>query len=337
MKSDQTTESLTLKSRPTPSKLQSSLLSDMELPLRQEFFPLGFAVEILTNDAHVLTAAAESFSHRRLRHGATGLQIRVGVSSGATKRCPPLPVRRQFGHLYTMTADPQNQAVLDLETGMNFVWLERSATLDSLYLRQNFLEKVIYLLLGAFMVTDIHAGCVSKGGKGILLCGDSGAGKSTLAYGCAQAGWTYTSDDTCYLLHRSAIPRVVGHSHRVRFRPEACALFPELVGQVITPRLEGKPSIELPVELLPPIDTATEANIHAIVYLKRGTQEHPGVQLLPKGSGAQRLSDELFSAGDVRARHVKHLETLAETPTFELHYANLTEGIDALHGLLSRI
>jgi hypothetical protein len=323
--------------KPVPSALQASLLSDMDLPLRQSFFPLGFAVEILTNDPDVLVAASESFGHRRLRYGATGLQIRIGVSKGITKKCPPPPIRRQFEHLYTMVADPQNQAVLDLKTGTNFIWIERSAVLDRGYLRQNFLEKIVYLLLGAATVTDIHAGCVSREGKGILLCGNSGAGKSTLAYGCARSGWTFTSDDTCYLLHGGATPHVIGHSHRVRFRPEARDLFPELAPHAETLRMEGKPSIELPVTMLPLIHTATEASVKAIVYIKRVNGKQASLQLLPKGTGALRLSEELFSAGDIRLGHVQHLETLAETPTFELQYEALNDGIAALQGLLSRI
>jgi hypothetical protein len=317
--------------------LRSSLLSDMNLPLRKSFFPLGFAVEILTNDPGVMNAAVQSFGHRRLRHGVTGLQIRVGVSEGTTKQCPPLPVRRQAGHLYTMVADPHNQAVLDLKSGMNFIWIERSAVLSHNYLRQNFLEKVVYLLLGASTVTDIHAGCVSKEGKGILLCGDSGAGKSTLAYGCARTGWIYTSDDTCYLLHSAGAPRVVGHSHRVRFRPEARELFPELAEHTATIRLEGKPSIELPTSALSMVSSSAEVTVNAIVYLKRAQGSRAVLHALPKGSGASRLTDELFSAGDVRIQHAIHLETLAATPTFELHYEKLDEGILALQQLLSRI
>src|SRR5665213_2624050 len=84
--------------------------------------------------------------------------------------------------------------------------------------RHNFLEQMVYLLLGSSVVTDLHAACISKDGKGVLLCGDSGAGKSTLSYACARAGWTYTSDDTSYLINDLDLPTVIGHSHRMRFQ-----------------------------------------------------------------------------------------------------------------------
>src|SRR5271170_3821768 len=316
---------------------QDSLLCDMELPLRRTFYPLGFAVEVLTNHPEVLEAAAESFGNRHLRHGSTALQIRVGVSETGCTGWPPEPIRREYNHLYLMVADTENQALLDLRAGANFVWLNECALKSRLYLRYNFVEKVVYLLLGASVVTDLHAGCVSKNGKGILLCGDSGAGKSTLSYACARAGWTYTSDDTSYLINGSPLPRVIGHAHRVRFRPAAKTLFPELEHREVTPRMEGKASIEVPVWELPRIDTATEATVCSIVYLNRYAEAKGKLSPLPHGSATERMCKELYSAGEIRARHEKVLERLADIPTFELRYCSLDQAIQQLDGLATAL
>lgn len=320
-----------------PTRRQEALLCDMDLPLRKTFFPLGFAVTILTNRNQVLAAAEASFGHRNLQHGDAHLQIRIGVSESTMTQTPPAPVRREYNHLYLMVADSENQAVLDLRTGSNFVWLNDAAVADLLYLRHNFLEKVTYLLLGASVVTDIHAGCVSKRGKGILLCGDSGAGKSTLSYGCARAGWTYTSDDTCYLLNESDPPCVIGHSHWVRFRPEASFLFPELRNRYVTQRMEGKPSIEVSVSDLARLGTLNEANVFAVVYLRRSTSTRSCLTPLPYGSASQRLSEELYSSGEIRLKHQKVLERLAGIPTFELHYDSLDEAISRLNRLVESL
>ncbi len=230
-----------------------------------------------------------------LRHGDTALQVRVGISDGTGTKHPLEPTRREYNHLYSLVADTENQALLDLKTCTSFIWLNRSALKNRLYFRYNFLEKVVYLLLGASAVTDLHAACVGKHGKGILLCGDSGAGKSTLAYACARAGWTYTSDDTSYLINDSNIPRVIGHSHRVRFRPDAKDLFPELASREVTPRMEGKPSIEVPVSELPQLVTANEASIHSIVYLNRYPSAIGNLVPLPGRTATARMQNELFS------------------------------------------
>jgi hypothetical protein len=313
---------------------QDSLLSDMDLPLRKTFYPLGYAVEIITNDPDVLEAAQESFGHRRLRHGSTTLQVRIGISEGGPPDCPPEPVRREYNHIYSLLADAHNYAVLDLKTCTSFVWLSRSALNNRLYVRYNFLEKVVYLLLGSSVVTDLHAACVSRNGRGILLFGDSGAGKSTLAYACARAGWTYTSDDTSYLINDSQHPRVIGHSHRLRFRPAARDLFPELADRTITPRMEGKASIEVPVSEFPQLTTANEAGIHAIVYLSRRRSAVGNLLKLPKGTATVRTREELYSAGEIRANHEKILEVLSGIPTYDLQYSEFEEGIQQLEHLV---
>jgi predicted ABC-type transport system involved in lysophospholipase L1 biosynthesis ATPase subunit len=237
--------------------------------------------------------------------------------------------------LYSLVADGNNQALLDLRSFINFTWVTNAVVNNRTYFRYNFLEKTVYLLLGASVVTDLHAACVSKNGKGILLFGDSGAGKSTIAYACARAGWTYTSDDTSYLINDSVVPRVIGHAHRARFRPSAKALFPELERFVLTPRLEGKPSIEVPTSELPIPKTATEATVDFVVYLNRFPSASGRLISLPNGTATQRACGELYSAGEVRAKHESILEVLSDIPTYELHYCDLDRGVHVLD-LLSR-
>jgi hypothetical protein len=318
-------------------KPQKALLYDMDLSLRETFYPLGYAVDILTNDPRVLSAAQDSFGHRRLCRAATRIQVRIGVTPAGSSNCPSEPTRREYNHLYSLVADPENQAMMDLKTLTNFAWLNQAAFQAPLYVRYNFLEKMVYLLLGASVVTDIHAACVSKRGKGILLCGNSGAGKSTLAYGCARAGWTYTSDDTSYLINEAEKLQVIGHAHRLRFRPNTQGLFPELSHFEITPRLEGKPSIEVPVSALPSLCTSHEAEVHSIVYLHRQPQTKVRLSRLPMGTATLRMQKELFSAGDIRRRHENILERLRNVPTYELQYTDLDDGIEVLDRLTSEI
>lgn len=309
---------------------QDALFCNLELPLRHTVHPLGYPVEIVTNAPGVIEAAKESFWHTRFSRPSATLQVRIGVTHRGGVYCPPEPTRREYGHLYSLVADVENQALLDLETGANFCWVTQTAVNHRPYLRYNFLEKMVYLLLGATVVTDIHAASVSRNGKGVLLCGDSGAGKSTLAYACARAGWTYTSDDTSYLINNSDVPHVVGHPHRVRFRPSAKDIFPELKDRPVTPRMEGKPSIEVPTCELPILNTANEATVDRIVYLKRHAATEGQLVRLPRGTATQCMRSELYSAGEIRTRHEKILETFWDTPTYELEYSGLDEAIRIL-------
>jgi hypothetical protein len=338
MTPDLSCERPAIQSEPIPSGERAvGLLFDMALPLRKSFYPLGYSVEILTNEATVLAAAEESFGHGRFTREPTGLQIRVGVTRHLRKYCPPEPARRTFDRFFSLVADGENQALFDLNTGSNFIWLTSAAVENRPYLRSNFLEKAVYLLLGSSVVTDLHAACVSRNGKGVLLFGDSGAGKSTLAYACAREGWTFTSDDTSYLINKSAAPRVIGHCHRVRFRPSAKALFPELEDRAVSPRMEGKPSIEVSICELPVEHVAAEAAIEAIAFLNRRPGARGELVRLPNGTAIHRIGQGLFSAGEVRARHERILQTLDDVPAYELHYEDFHDGMRALDRLTSDV
>jgi hypothetical protein len=320
-----------------PASLHEAPLREMPLPYRKTFYPLGYSVEIETNEPGVLAAAEGSFGHAQPSGRTTELKIRVGVTHQKGAVCPPEPTRRSFDELFSLKADADNQALLDFKTGANFTWVTGAALKNQLYFRTNFLEKAVYLLLGASVVTDLHAACISRNCKGILLCGQSGAGKSTLAYASARQGWTYTSDDTSYLINSSTRPRVIGHSHRARFRPEARALFPELAGRAITPRMEGKPSIEAPIGELPVGRTAAEADIHAVVFLERRAASACSLIRLPRGTATNRMRRELFSTGNIRARHEEKLEVFRSVPAYDLQYRDLKDGMEALESLTLQI
>jgi hypothetical protein len=320
---------------PAISRPQDTLRANIHLPLTGTFYPLGYPVRILTNSTDVLLAAFETFGHVSESRPGPPLEVRVGVSQGASSSCPPEPTRREYNHLYSLVADGENQALLDLQRCLSFTWVTEQTVRNHLYFRYNFLEKVVYLLLGSSVVTDLHAACVSKNGQGILLCGDSGAGKSTLAYACARGGWTYTSDDTSYLINDSHPPRIIGHSHRARFRPAARSLFPELAAFEVSPRMEGKPSLEVPTSALPIASTIPEVEVAFIVYLNRTCPGLGRLTRLPEGTGTTRLGAELYSAGEIRAMHEQKLEALWSVPTFELQYQSSEEAMEILDLLLT--
>jgi hypothetical protein len=103
-----------------------------------------------------------------------------------------------------------------------------------------------------------------------------------------------------------------------------------LEGRELTPRLEGKPSLEIPTSELPGMITASEANVHSIVYLNRSPSATGTLVPLPAGTATQRMRNELYSAGEIRARHEKILEVLSGVPTHELQYCDLNRAIGQL-------
>lgn len=311
------------------------LQCNVVLPLRAIFYPLGFAVEIITNAQEVLDAAHESWGHLHPRNTRPALQFRISVSEGSSMDCPPAPVARAQLQLLTLVADRDNQAICDLKAGFASAWLSRTTLQYRSYLRYHFIEAVVLVFLSTSHVTAIHAACVSWRGQGVLLCGDSGAGKSSLAYACACAGWTYTSDDASYLLSDTNPPRVIGNSYQIRFRPSAKDIFPELHGYEITPRAEGKPSIEVPTSTWPGILAVDEAQVYHIVFLNRQPSATASLVPLSKAIAAQRFYEALYPVQEIREKQVSALQSLLATPIYELRYRDLHHAIGRLERLAS--
>src|SRR5579862_5555071 len=209
----------------------------------ETLYPLGFPMRISTNSAAVLAAVRTEYGAWMPLFDEAPLELQIEVA-GPAGVMPPAAAFHAHRHLFAFVADARNFAICDRRTRSAGAWLTAEAAGDAAYLRYHFLDAIAYQLTAAVYMTPVHAACVAREGRGVLLCGDSGAGKSTLAYACARRGWTYVTDDASYLVRERAAHRlVVGNAHRIRLRPEAAQVFPELGGRQPAVRGNGKASI----------------------------------------------------------------------------------------------
>ncbi len=141
----------------------------------------------------------------------------------------------------SIVSDSETAVTCDHTRSFAFCRLERGGGAGSL-IRHYFLECDCHYSLTQLYLTPVHGACVSRNGRGVLLCGASGAGKTSLAYFCARNGWTYVSDNESWLV-RSAGRLLVGAPERIRFRDSALELFPELKGRRAALHPNGKMSI----------------------------------------------------------------------------------------------
>ncbi|HEX4320108.1 MAG TPA: aldolase [Acidobacteriaceae bacterium] len=275
-------------------------------------------------------AARESWGSMARCHDAPKLRLTLTVTDSESLACPPGVVARAQGHLISFVADAQNHVVCDLKQGFAFGCVSRAAVHHRAYLRYHILEAAALIMICTGRATCLHAAAVSWHGHGMLLCGDSGAGKSTLSYACARSGWTYTSDDTSFLLWGLFRPSVMGNSRQVRFRPSAREIFPEIAGRSLTPRAEGKPSIEIPTAELPGILTSDTAAIQSILLLKRQAAARPTLTELSYAAAREYFLRRLYPTPEIRAIHLPILEVLSAATVYEFRYDDLSLAIDCL-------
>jgi hypothetical protein len=94
----------------------------------------------------------------------------------------------------------------------------------------------------------LHAGCVARGGRGLLLAGMSGSGKSTLTAALVTTGWDYLSDDMVLVVRKAGVSWAFGLSDEIDCSDGTAGMIPELRHLVGRPMLAGRDKHSVDVE-----------------------------------------------------------------------------------------
>ncbi len=310
------------------------LLCEFNLPLKRVYHPYGFSLEIVTNSREALLAAEENWGCFRKMFHDPAVQMRIGVVEGGGTACPAIPVFRGRGNLVAAMADRQNFGACDLREGTGFCWLSNAAVKNRGYLRYHFLEAMPLMLLESKYWTPLHAGCVSRNGHGVLLCAESGGGKSSLSFACARRGWTFVSDDSCYILRKRSDRLVIGNPYRLRFRETAKSLFPELK-QLRLIRHNGEMTIELETAALPSIATSAQCSVDYVVFLNRQSSGKAAISNFPKKQALQFLGHVVcYGEQTVQDAQIASLHNLLTAEVLELRYSDLDSAVIELETMI---
>ena len=297
------------------------------------FYPLGFPTDLRTNSPEILAQAHGLWSVFEKQFDTEPIRVSVHVQDGGSADCPPMPVVRIMLPLLVSTVDANNYSVANLEQCTTQVVLSREVAQQVRYLRFSLLGPSPLCHIATRFSVAVHGGCVTRSGRGVLLCGDSGAGKSSLSYACARAGWTFVSDDVSFFLSNERGRLVTGNCHQIRFRHSARTLFPELQGLESVPRAGGKPSIELPTALLPHIRCAQTAQVDFLVFLNRCADKRPELVPYRRDVARQSMRQVMFGSAESVAMHRAALAQLLTADVFELRYSDLESAVDRLDTL----
>ena len=240
--------------------------------------------------------------------------------------------------------DTGNRAKGNLAQGWGEIHLTGDTASDFDYVNYHFLKPLAYLLLAPPHFAFVHAACIARNGRAIVLCGDATAGKTCLAFACARKGWTFLSGDATHLLHYSSLHQpglhqpgefsVAGRPFSIRFRESARELFPELNAQPAKVRPNLKPSIEVDTRKLN-LSTALRARVDHFVFLDR-RPDGPARMETISGDETKRRLDETVFFGDetIRLNQRATLHSFASLPSVRLTYSDLHDAEAKLRGLL---
>jgi len=85
------------------------------------------------------------------------------------------------------------------------------------HVRYELIEFAVFTLAArAQGLVPLHAACVGRGGRGLLLMGPSGSGKSTVALHCLLQGFDFVSEDSAFLAPHTMLATGVANFLHVR-------------------------------------------------------------------------------------------------------------------------
>ncbi|HEY4088039.1 MAG TPA: hypothetical protein VGM43_19010 [Bryobacteraceae bacterium] len=283
---------------------------------------MGFPVEIETEAPEIIGAARQAWARYSAVSAGEPVRIRVTVSDGR-ETVSDAP-RVKFDNAWmSIVRSSANDARADLSGGTAEIRVTRDVASDSAYFNFHFLKPLAYLLLAPRNFAFVHASCVARNGRAMMLCGDALAGKTCLAFACARRGWTFLSGDATHLLHDSPDFSVVGRPFSIRFRESATSLFPELTAWPAAMRPNGKASIEIETDRLG-LQTALQAPASHIVFLQRYAAGTAQIAPMTAEEARQRLDHAVFFGDDaVRERQRATLAHYASLPAVRLAYSTL--------------
>jgi len=186
-------------------------------------YELALAVEVLGGRFHfasnaqallelVRQAYAELPSHRLDSAAPLEFEIRLRLVETAARirEAPPLQLSSGGGMLCGHM-DAYNFAVISPAQRSALVSISSALLEHPYHARYELIEFAVYTLAARSQsLIAMHAACVGRAGKGVLIIGETGAGKSTLALHCLHMGLQLISEDSVFVVPHSLAATGVG-------------------------------------------------------------------------------------------------------------------------------
>jgi len=171
----------------------------------------------------------------------------------------------------------------------------------------------------------LHAACVAREGRGVLLAGMSGSGKSTLTAALVRDGWDFLSDDTVFVTRQAGATSVWGFSDEIDCSDDTAGMFAELRHLVGAPTLAGRDKHPVDVEKIFGMLPVPACRPDALVLPTISGERRSVLRAVPASYALRELAPNVLLTQ--RAATQAHLDLLAELVT-EIPCYSLATGTD---------
>ena len=166
----------------------------------------GARVDFRSNNTELLKLVDDAYAGlpvHRLAHASPRLRITLlaGEQSGRRRARGALPIGMLAGAPLLGTATAQSTlAIVAPRESAALVVVHADMLHHAYHVRYELIEFAVCTLAARVQrLVPLHAACVGRHGRGILLMGDSGAGKSTVALHCLMRGMDFVAEDGVFV------------------------------------------------------------------------------------------------------------------------------------------
>ena len=246
----------------------------------------GRQILFRTNDPGIARYAGEIFSEiqdSELSSQSAHAAVTIHVQE-TDEPCDNAPRFRARGHFAVARFTRADWFWFNLRTREVHGTCSPELAADGRRWRAHIFPALLGILSAVMDVAPVHAACLAREGRGILLAGHSGAGKSTLTVAMARRGHALLSDDWTYLASAESGVNKSGIEAwtlpvPVKLLPDADAFFPELLAYCPEVSLNGEIAYEVCPEECFGVSRILHCPVTAIVLLER--VKTPGCSMIP--------------------------------------------------------
>jgi hypothetical protein len=191
----------------------------------EHFQLLGGRFQFESNNPQLLRLVDSAYlglPRHRLSSVVPRLRVRLLLSAHEPPRTrrrsepPPLSMLSGPGSLGGAT-DSSNFVLLSPSARTALVVLSRQMLRFPYHARYEYIEFAVFTLASRCQeLVSLHAACVGRGGRGILLMGPSGSGKSTVTLHCILQGFDMLSEDSVFVAPHTMLATGVANFLHVR-------------------------------------------------------------------------------------------------------------------------
>src|SRR3984957_9420318 len=317
--------------------------------LRERFQLMGGQFQFETDSpplAHIVRTAYSRLPSHKLSGTAPRFLVRLALAAAQRARSvmptagePPRMRSFAAGGILSGAMETANFVALAPQQRSALVVVSREMLGFPYHVRYEMLEFAVYVLASrAQGLVPLHAACVGRGGRGILLLGSSGSGKSTVSLHCLLEGLDFLAEDSVLVDPNGLATGVANFLH---VRPDSLRFLADagrealIGGSPVIRRRSGVEKLEIDLRRPQYRLAAAPLRIDAVVFL---SPRRAGARALLAGMRKTQLAQKLAASQRYAAKQPGwsvFTQRVSRLPAFELSRGHHPlQAVEALKDLL---